>query len=107
MCFSNNFPHYYDLLEFIQFLIVKYLGIPVDRCLWRKNGRIVNLFAEKYELVGRKSDGDCSVRLKNAFRQNTGHYECSAEVSDSGLLRPRRNSGLDLSKGIFIDVLCK
>ena len=67
----------------------------------------MNLFAEKYELVGRKSDGDCSVRLKNAFRQNTGHYECSAEVSDSGLLRPKRNSGLDLSKGIFIDVLCK
>ena len=37
-------------------------GIPVDRCLWRKNGRIVNLYSEKYDLIGKKAAGDCSVR---------------------------------------------
>ena len=37
-------------------------GVAVDRCLWRKNGRIVNLYSEKYEIIGKKSQGDCSVR---------------------------------------------
>ena len=51
-------------------------------------------------------------RLKNAFRQNTGHYECSAEVNEveASVLRPKRRSGRNLnnlSMGIFIDVLCK
>ena len=38
------------------------VGVAVDRCLWRKNGRIVNLYSEKYEIIGKKSQGDCSVR---------------------------------------------
>ena len=51
----------------------------------------------------------CFTRLKNAFRQNTGHYECSAEVNEveANALRPKRASGLNLNMGIFIDVLCK
>ena len=43
-------------------------GIPVDRCLWRKNGRIVNLYSEKYDLIGKKAAGDCSVRLGIQFK---------------------------------------
>ena len=43
--------------------IIEFSGIPVDRCLWRKNGRIVNLYSEKYDLIGEKAVGDCSVRL--------------------------------------------
>ena len=125
-------------------------GIPVDRCLWRKNGRIVNLYSEKYDLIGKKAAGDCSVRcgsfdnilifckeawhiednlslvhfrLKHAFRQNAGHYECSADLNNNNddhrweekllliflryAFRPRRASNSDLSYGIFIDVLCK
>ena len=49
-------------------------------------------------------------RLKAAHRHNAGHYECSADfVPAEGAedTRPRRDSGLDLSRGIFIDVLCK
>ena len=74
----------------------------MDRCLWRKNGRIVNLYSEKYDLIGKKAAGDCSVRceiqsiqnvkswkvlsfrLKHAFRQNAGHYECSADLTSNG-----------------------
>ena len=126
-------------------------GIPVERCLWRKNGRIVNLYSEKYDLIGKKAAGDCSVRcrsfdnililckeawhigdnlshhihsrLKHAFRQNAGHYECSADLNNNNddhrckkkllliflryAFRPRRASNSDLSYGIFIDVLCK
>ena len=65
-------------------------------------------------------------RLKNAFRQNAGHYECSGDITHpdsddhrcrgSGLIkflniefRPRRASSRnsDFSRGIFIDVLCE
>ena len=62
-------------------------------------------------------------RLKHAFRQNAGHYECSADFMNNDehrwvirkrknlitpvLFRPRRASNSDLSYGIFIDVLCK
>ena len=49
-------------------------------------------------------------RLKAAHRHNAGHYECSADFVPAEAAedtRPRRDSGLDLSRGIFIDVLCK
>ena len=49
-------------------------------------------------------------RLKAAHRHNAGHYECSADFAPAEAAedtRPRRDSGLDLSRGIFIDVLCK
>ena len=77
----------------------------------------MNLYSEKYDLIGKKAAGDCSVRLeiqidthrfmqgsmdskvslshlihcyvlapsrlKHAFRQNAGHYECSADFMNN------------------------
>ena len=37
-------------------------GTPTERCIWRKNNRIVRLLPFKYELIGDISRGDCSIR---------------------------------------------
>ena len=52
------------------YIMICTIGIPVDRCLWRKNGRIVNLYSEKYDLIGKKAAGDCSVRCEIQLIRN-------------------------------------
>ena len=37
-------------------------GTATERCVWRKNNRIVRLLPFKYELIGDISRGDCSIR---------------------------------------------
>merc|ERR1711953_610141 len=84
------------------------LGTPTERCIWRKNNRIVRLLPFKYELIGDISRGDCSIRIKNANRRNAGHYECFSVEEDDELPRKRRESQRSpFGRGIIIDVLCK